>query len=168
MAAPASKHPEEPAEDAIHRCDSDPPPAGEEGYGKPTEVRAMPANLLELLKKSEIEGAMDAELADVADLANLILSSRAPTTPVPSSGIVPKREFEAEAETEIIEAEKAQDADEDEVPIAPPPARLPRTEIPPPATLTPFNNMSSSLMFAGVVFGLTIAWIVAMVLMRGH
>jgi hypothetical protein len=153
MAAKAKAHTspeEEAAEDEVFRCDSVPPPPGEEGYAKPTEVRELPANLLELLKKSDTAGAADAEIADVADLANLILSSRVRTdSGPPVSGVVPKGEEEQE----------------ERVPIAPPPPPVPRNEIPPRAPFS-FDQFSPNVLFAGVVLGLILAYVVVLLAVR--
>jgi hypothetical protein len=151
MASKADTSAEELEEDALVWCDSAPPPPGEEDYAKATEVRELPPNLLELLKKGDDEGAVDADLADVADLANLIVSSRMPTAPV--SGVVPKGEAEQEAR------------------VAPPPARLPRPEIPPPASVAPRRSLSladvsSNVLFAGLVFGVVIVYLVLLIALR--
>jgi hypothetical protein len=149
MAAQAEKQDRlEADEEEVHKCDSVPPPPGEEGYGKPTEVREMPANLLELLKKGE-KGAVDAELADVADLAALIVSTR--VVPIesgpPVSGIVPK-------------------GGEDETPVvAPRPPRMPRPEIPPPAIASQslrraLDYALSNPLLVGVAFGVLLASLV--------
>jgi hypothetical protein len=99
-----------PEHEEIHVVESTPPPPGEEGYAKPTEVRELPASLMDLLKKRD----NDAELADIADLADLVSSSRAPQPAVVASGIVAKR-----------------DEEPDPV-VVPPPPRLPRHAMVPP------------------------------------
>jgi hypothetical protein len=170
-------------ENEIYRVDSVPPPPDEEGYCKPTTVRTMPPNLIALLKKKASDQETDSELAEAADLAELIASRPLETMP-PASGVVTKTDRDESGSHESVRTantipapptvppQSAPRAPLSNVPRAPlsnapraplsnaPRARLgvrvlgavvrPRTR--------PFERISSNLLFALVVFSMSLSY----------
>lgn len=97
-------------------------------------MRELPANLIELLKKRDEDGAIDSELADAADLANLIVSSRVAAVETtsswpPVSGVVARiEELDKQETTEPLMS-------------APAAARPPRSENPLPVSVAPRTSI---------------------------
>jgi hypothetical protein len=152
--------------EGLYRVDSD-PPEEDEAYAGPTTVREMPPNVLALLKQKETDAhAIDSELADATDLANLIITRQ--SSP-PVSGIVERAEPDADPEPVAIPTTEPAP-----VPSAQPSSR-PRlnmqmmraikrpTGLP---SLPSLEKLTSSVGFAVVVFSLAVVYAVVMRLLH--